>query len=196
MTRALILRRGAVAVGLALMASLSACGGDDGGGSGAKAPDDASTDDFCATFNSLFEKVLSQATSGDSAAVISALKDWAADIEDVGTPSAMPDDARHGFELFVDQAKKLDENASLEDLQNLGDDLSADDQADGEAFTTWTEENCPLDIPGLDGSDLPSIDPSDLPSIDPSDLASMDPEELESMMSELASNMSELTESP
>lgn len=186
MTRALTLRRGAVAVGLALMASLTACGDSDGG-SGAQAPDDASTDDFCEGFNSLFEKVLAQATSGDSSAVISALKDWAAEMADIGTPSEMPDGARHGFELFLDQAKELDEDATLEDLQNLGDDFSEEDQADGEEFSTWTQENCPLDIPDIDPSDLPSIDPSDLPS--------MAPEDLESMMSELESEMGELTES-
>jgi hypothetical protein len=193
MTRALILRRGAAAVGLALVASLTACGGSDGsdgsdGSSGAQAPDDASTDDFCEGFNSLFEKVLGQATSGDSSAMISALKEWAGDMEDIGTPSDMPEDARHGFELFIDQAENLDEDASLEDLQNLGEDFSEEDQADGEAFGTWTQENCPLDLPGIGSSDLPSIDPSDLPSVDPSDM--------ESMMSELESQMSGLTASP
>jgi hypothetical protein len=179
-----------VLAGLALATSLTACGGSDGGdgGSGASAPDDASTSDFCDGFNTLFDKVIAQATTGDSSAMITALKDWAGDMEDIGTPSDMPDDARHGFELFIDQAKDLDEDATLDDLQNLGDDLSEGDQADGEAFSDWTTKNCPLDIP--------SLDPSDLPSIDPSDLASMDPEDMESMMSELEEQMGSLTESP
>ena len=180
-----------VLAGLTLAASLTACGGSDGdgdGGSGGSAPDNASTSDFCDGFNGLFEAVLAQGLSADSTAMISALKDWASDMEDIGTPSDMPDDARNGFELFIEQAKDLDENASLEDLENLGDDLSEADQADGEAFSDWTEENCPLD--------LPDIDPSDLPSIDPSDMASMDPEDLESMMSELEEQMGDLTESP
>ncbi len=187
-----------ILAGLALAASLTACGGSDGG-SGSAAPDDASKDDFCEGFNGLFEKVLAQATSGDSSAMITALKDWAGDMEDVGTPSDMPDDARRGFELFVEQAKNLDEDATLADLETLGEDFSDADQADGEAFSAWTEENCPIDLPGLpsiDSSDLPSIDSSDLPSIDPSDLPSMDPSELESMMSDLASEMSDLTASP
>jgi len=178
-----------VLAGLALAAALTACGGGDDGDSGAgDAPDDASTSDFCDGFNALFEKVIAKAASGDSEAMISALKDWAGDMEDIGTPSDMPEDARNGFELFLEQAEELDENATLDDLQNLGDDLSEADQADGEAFGTWTEEHCPLD--------LPDIDPSDLPSIDPSDMASMDPEDLESMMSELEEQMGELTESP
>ncbi|WP_296604940.1 hypothetical protein [Nocardioides sp.] len=174
--------------GLALAASMTACGGSDDGGAGSSAPDNASTSDFCDGFNGLFEKVLAQGASGDSSAMITALKDWAGDMEDIGTPSDMPDDARNGFELFIDQAKDLDEDATLDDLQNLGDDLSESDQADGEAFAGWTEKNCPLD--------LPSIDPSDLPSIDPSALASMDPDDMESMMSELEDQMGDLTESP
>lgn len=173
--------------GLALAASMTACGGSEGG-SGSSAPDNASTSDFCDGFNGLFEKVLAEGASDDSSAMISALKDWAGEMEDIGTPSDMSDDARNGFELFIDQAKDLDEDATLDDLQNLGEDLSDSDQADGEAFAEWTEKNCPLD--------LPSIDPSDLPSIDPSELENMDPEEMESMMSELEDEMGELTESP
>ena len=190
MRTARFLRGAAAAASLALVASLTACGGGSGGGSGSSAPDNASMDDFCAAFNNLFESVMTEATSGgaDSSGMIAAIKKWASDMEDVGTPADMPDDARHGFELFVDQAKKLDENATLADLENLGQDLSSDDQADGEAFSAWTTKNCPLDLP----SGLPSIDPSDLPSIDPSDMPSMDPSDLESMMSEL----SELTQSP
>jgi hypothetical protein len=125
---------------------------------------------------------MAQATSGDPSTMIKALKDWAADIEKVGTPSDMPDDARHGFELFVDEAKKIEDDATLEDLQNLGEDLSSEDQADGEAFSTWTTENCPMELPSLNPSDLPSEMPTDLPT---------DPSDLESMLSEL----SQLTES-
>jgi hypothetical protein len=165
---------------------LTGCGGDDGGSS--SAPDDASKTDFCEAFNGFYEKVVSQATeSADSSAMIKALKEWAGDIEDVGTPSEMPEDARHGFELFIEAAKDIDDNASIEDLQNIGDDLSDADQKDGQAFSDWTTDNCPLDIPGLpDASDLPSDLPSDLSDL-PSDLPT-DPSELESMLSELTAS--------
>lgn len=141
--------RGLAAAGcLALVASLGACS-DDGGSSGSSAPDDASLDEFCETFNGLFDQVLSEDVAGDSAAMVRALKDWAKEIEDVGTPSDMPEDARHGFELFIEQAENIDEGATLADLEKIGEDLSEGDQADGEAFSTWTQDNCPLDLPSL-----------------------------------------------
>lgn len=181
------MRAAVTMAGMALvLAGLTGCGGDDDGG-GSSASGDASTDDFCAAFNGLYEKVLTQASEADSADMIKALKEWAADIEDVGTPDEMPEDARHGFEVFVDTAKDIDDDATLDDLQNLGDDLSEKDEKDGEAFSDWTTENCPLDIPGLpNASDLPSDLPSDLEDL-PSDLPT-DPSELESMLSELTAS--------
>jgi hypothetical protein len=150
--RAALSRTGSGIAGLALViGSLTGCGGDDGGGGGSSASDHASKEDFCEAFNGFFDKVVSKAADADSADLIAALKEWAADIEDVGTPDEMPEDARNGFELFIDQAKDIDDGATLEDLQNLGQDLSEDDQEDGEAFSTWTTDNCPLDIPGVPG---------------------------------------------
>ncbi|MCW2774625.1 MAG: hypothetical protein JWN91_2951 [Nocardioides sp.] len=182
--------RAAVTVaGMALvLGGLTGCGGGSGGGGGgASAPDDASKKDFCAAFNGFYEKVVSQATDADSASMIKALKEWAGDIEDVGTPSEMPEEARHGFELFIAAANDIDDDATLEDLQIIGDDLSDADQKDGQAFSDWTTDNCPLDIPGLpDASDLPSDLPTGLSDL-PSDLPT-DPSELESMLSELTAS--------
>jgi hypothetical protein len=146
-------RTGLVAAGAVLaMGGLTACGGSDGGDSGSSAPEDASKDDFCTAFNGLYENVMSQATSGDPSDAIAAFKDWANDMKDVGTPSEMPDDARRGFEVFVQEALKIDDDASAEDLQNLGDDLPKDDQDAGEAFGTWAQENCPAASPDLSPS--------------------------------------------
>ena len=172
--------------GAALLAGgLTGCGGGGDGDGDADAP---STKEFCGALQDFQDDFADTDPTKDLQGYIKDLKAAADKLKSVGTPADMPDDARHGFELFVDQAKKLDENATLQDLENLGEDLSSGDQADGEAFSEWTTKNCPLDLP----SGLPSIDPSDLPSIDPSDLPSMDPSDLESMMSEL----SELTQSP
>ncbi|WP_459974610.1 hypothetical protein, partial [Nocardioides pyridinolyticus] len=137
---------------LGLVAALGACSDGEGGG-GSAAPDDASLDEFCETFNGLFERVLSEDVAGDQAASVRALKDWAKDLEEVGTPSDIPDDARHGFDLFVEQAQQIEEDASLTDLEKLSEDLSEADQADGDAFSDWAQDSCPLDVPALPGSE-------------------------------------------
>lgn len=131
------------------LGGLAGCSGDDDGGSGAAAPDDASQEEFCAAFNNLFDDVLAKATSSDSAAMVRALKDWAAEIGEIGTPAEMPDDARHGFEVFVDQAREIDEDATLADLERFGEDVSESDRADADAFSDWTQGSCPLDLPDL-----------------------------------------------
>lgn len=117
----------------ALVLVLAGCSGSD-------EPDAASTDDFCAEFNALVEDVLGAGVDGQ----VTAVKDWAADMEDVGAPDEMPDDAQRGFALFLDHAADLDEDMGIEDLQRLGDGLSDDEQSDGEAFTGWVQDNCPV----------------------------------------------------
>lgn len=168
-----------------VLTGVTACGSDsagDGGGSGSAAPANASKDDFCTAFNGLYEKVMADLTSADTSKAITAFKEWAADMKDVGTPDDMPEDARRGFEVFVDAAQDIDDDASIDDLQNLGDDLSQADQDAGDTFGEWASENCPSDL-----SDLASSIPSDLPTDLPSDLPT-DPSELESMMSELTAS--------
>jgi hypothetical protein len=151
--RAWMRRTGLVTAGAVLaLGGLTACGGSDSDGGGSSAPDDASKDDFCKAFSGLYDKVMTGASSEDPSDAIAAFKDWANDMKDVGTPSEMPDDARRGFEVFIQEALKIDDNASQEDLQNLGDDLPQADQDAGDAFGDWATENCPAAIPSLDPS--------------------------------------------
>lgn len=192
----------AVAATALALGTLAGCGGDGGGGS--SAPDDASTEDFCDAFGTLFEEIMAQALTDDPSVAIEALKDWADNMEEIGTPDDIPDQARDGFEAFIDAARDLPDDATLEDLENLGDDLSEADQEAGEAFSDWAVETCPSammpDVGDLP-SDLPTEMPSELESLMsemptelPSELESMmsemptDPAELESMLSELTEN--------
>jgi hypothetical protein len=145
-------RAGLVVASTALvLGGLSACGSDDDGG-GSSAPDNASKDDFCQAFNGLYSKVMAGADSTDAKSTIAALKEWAGDMKKVGTPDEMPDDARKGFEVFVEQASQIDDDASLADLNDLGKDLPQEDQDAGDAFGDWATKNCPAptDLPSLD----------------------------------------------
>jgi hypothetical protein len=115
--------------------------GCSGGSSGAD--ESASTGDFCETFNGLVDKVL-VTNDDDQGAMVQIVKDLAKELDEVGAPEGMPDDARRGLDLFVANAANLDDRMGLEDLQQLGAAASKDDRADALAFTRWTQENCPL----------------------------------------------------
>ncbi|GAA4369386.1 hypothetical protein [Nocardioides caricicola] len=121
------------ALALVLTGSMAGCSGSD-------EPEASSKDDFCAEFNGLVEDVLGAGVDDQ----VTAVKDWAADMEDVGVPDEMPDDAERGFALFLDHAADLDEDMGVDDLSRLGADLSDDERADGEAFTGWVQDNCPV----------------------------------------------------
>lgn len=181
----------AVAAMALTLGTLAGCGGDDGGSS---APDNASQDDFCESYATLFTEIMAQAMSDDPTVAVKAIKEWAANMEDVGTPEDMPDEARDGFEVFIDAARDLPDDATLEDLEGLGDDLSESDQEAGDAFGDWATETCG-DALMPDLSDLPSEVASDLPTELPSDLESMMselPSDLESMMSDMPTDPAEL----
>ena len=165
----------AVAATALTMGTLSACGGDDDEG-GSSAPENASTEEFCEEFGSLFQDVLSEGLSGDTGALVTAMKEWAEDMQEVGTPEDMPDEAREGFEVFLDEARSLPDDATAEDLDQLGEDLPQSEQDAADTFGDWAAETCPDAL-------LPDV-PTDLPSDLGSDLPT-DPSELESMMSEL-----------
>lgn len=199
------LKRPLAAAGAAVLLalSLSACGGG--------APTDASEEDFCeAVQGNAGDEEFGQAFQDeDWDKLADLIKEQTEQIEEVGTPENIPDDAREGFEIQLDQAGDL----SADDVEKAfteGDDnpfmveVSDDEKKKIEAFTAYQAETCtpeapevpevpePTDVPSVDPSDLPSLDPSDLPSIDPDDIPSLDPEELESLESELE----KLTESP
>ncbi|WP_210439410.1 hypothetical protein [Nocardioides xinjiangensis] len=128
----------------------AACGGGGGG-----APTDASEKGFCAAANSLWADLAPEDMSapetpsdGEMARVV---EDWGNEMEEVGTPEGIPDDARKGFEAVVDQAKDVDaadfSAESLEELGRGGADASEEVQQQAEAFADYLTETCgnPLD---------------------------------------------------
>ena len=129
------MRAAVVTVVVALV--LAGCSG------GSSGDDTASVDDFCETFNGLVDKVL-VTNDDDQGAMVRIVKDLAQELDEVGAPEGMPDDAVRGLDLFVANAANLDDQMGLEDLQRLGAEASKEDRADALAFTRWTQENCPL----------------------------------------------------
>lgn len=124
------LRRLGAAAGLALAATaLSACGGPS------EAPEDASTEDFCAAFTDFPEP-----EEGEDSPSQDTVDAYVDNLEETGTPEDMPDDARKGWEAWVDTMSEIDVDDSEEDLEKEVEELQED--ADVKAFQEYAGEAC------------------------------------------------------
>ncbi len=104
-----------------LAVSLTACGGG--------APTDASSEDFC----NVFVGAQDAETGAD-------VRDFGEELEEVGTPDDISDEAREGFEVFVEAIADVDEDADANDLADP--DLSSDEEKKFEAFISYAGETC------------------------------------------------------
>lgn len=123
----------AAAGAAALLAfSLTACGG---------APDDASKDDFCKTFNdSAFAQDIDPE---DFDAQADALNEYSENLEEVGTPEDISDDARNGFEVIVEAFGDVDaDDLEDEDAQKAIEEKYKDDEEDVNAFFEYAANKC------------------------------------------------------
>jgi hypothetical protein len=131
------LPRPAAALACAFLAAftLTACGGGP--------PTDASVADFCAAVN---DKAWAAGLEADSSGkeIVEALGTWRDELEKTGTPDGIPDDARKGFEITVDTLGDLKaaDFDSADDLANLNDDLSSDEQDQVDALTDYSTKSC------------------------------------------------------
>src|SRR3990170_716736 len=108
--------------GLVLVVGLTAgCGG--GGG----APADASEEEFCTSYQSLLSD-LDLTSEPSEADMVAALKAWAEDMLETGTPDDISDEEREGFDLTTDLVADLDDDATEEDFEALEESVSDDEQ--------------------------------------------------------------------
>lgn len=121
------------------------CGGDGGGG----APDNASQEDFCDAYTSIFDGMDLESEPSNEEAV-RMMKDWGERMEETGTPEDMSGEAREGFELMVDTLAEIDDDITAEDLDKIGDDWSAEQEKQGEALQEYVGENCEFSLPGME----------------------------------------------
>lgn len=150
-------RTALLAASLALVAGTTiGCGGDDGGGGGAAASDEpptnASTAEFCGGFKDLITELSSLGADAKPAEAVATLKKSGDALGEVGTPEAMPDDARAGFVLVLDEIEKLDDDATREDINGLGADISKDQQTDMDAYEKYLQETCAKELGGAGGT--------------------------------------------
>ena len=139
-------------------AATSACGG---GG----APTDASETDFCDTQSSLFSDLLPEDMADpelpSDEEMAQAVKDWGRELEEVGTPDDISDDARAGFEQLVEQAGEIDAADfsidQLEELEQGGADASEAAQREAEAFADYLTETCGNPLDDIEMPELPEM---------------------------------------
>ena len=132
------IKRPAVALGAAVLLalSLSACGG---------APTDASEKDFCEAYNGFGE--VGEIDEDDFEAQADAANDYAEELEEVGTPEGIPDDARKGFEVWVEVFGDINaDDLEDEDAQKAIEDKYEDDEDDVEAFSAYVGETCTPEV--------------------------------------------------
>ena len=125
------------ALALLLAAGLSACAGPT-------VPTDASTEDFCDVQGTLFADLDlgggGPAPTSDD--IVASLRDWADEVEEVGTPADMPDDARAGFDRVVQLARQATPEDFDENDTPSMPEMSAEEQEQATAFTAYVGETC------------------------------------------------------
>ena len=112
--------------------SLSSCGGP---------PTDASKSEFCGAFQD-FQKSTQNFSDGDDAKIIKALKDFGDKLQEIGTPSNISDSARAGFEKTLDQIDGLKDDAKVDELSKLDDELSSQEKKNSDAFDKYLTDEC------------------------------------------------------
>lgn len=132
----------AALAGLALAASLLvACSGDP---EPADASGDVDGEAFCAPIDDFLAEMYAHVDDVPTEdEMVDALHALAERMEEVGTPSDIPQRAQRGFEIFVEQIQEVTVEDISGDLQDLTAGLSKADQKAGDAFLTWRNERCP-----------------------------------------------------
>ena len=131
------MKQALIAATLVLVAGTTVgCGGSDG------PPADASKGDFCGNFEDIGKDLGKLGADAKDSDIVKAIKDAGQKLEDTGTPSGIPDDARTGFELEVKKIGELDDNASKDDIDKLDSGLDDAEQKQVDAFNTYVDDTC------------------------------------------------------
>ena len=118
--------------------SVSGCSDSGAGGAGNR---ESSVEDFCSALGTFRDEV-SEADSSDLAAYIRTLKAAADEVHGVGVPDDMPAEAEEGFDLTIRRIQDLADDATQQDVAQLGD-VSDEDQRKLDALGDYIESACP-----------------------------------------------------
>ena len=138
----------------------TACGGGSGG-----APTDASEKDFCDTQSSLLGDLLArrhdQPRGPDQRRDGQGRQGLGEELEEVGTPEDIPDDARKGFEAVISRPTRstppTSPSRSSRSSEQGGADASEEARKQAQAFTNYLTEKCGNPLEDLDLPEMPEM---------------------------------------
>ncbi len=154
-----------LAVPLLMIGLLAGCGGDDSSSaasdeptssaststsSSASAPADGGT---VQAFCGVLIGILQQPPEGTSdAEALKLLKNIAAQLEQVGTPEDMPENAARALQTAIDKINALPDDASQKEVSKAAADLSAAEKKDQVALGEYVQEKCMGGVPSAASS--------------------------------------------
>lgn len=142
-----------VLISTALVAVLSSalvgCG-DDESTTGADDPGIADTaavpDDFCVALTGVAEAYGAASADDLTEEDVVAIKAAVTRLVEVGVPEDMSDDAQEGFVLVTSEVLDLPDDATIEELEAAGEDVTGADEEKADAFDDYVDQAC--DAPG------------------------------------------------
>lgn len=169
-------RRAAAGLSVLLAVSLSACGSDDSSGGGGDepeaAPESASVEDFCAAYTGDPSDLPSDPSPEEQ---VQSIQDAIEELADVGTPEDMPEEAKAGFDVYLEAAadlepedvQALEEAAQAPDPKAASEEVlgfSEEEAAQVDALQQYGMETCVPEAPSGAPTDIPSPTQSPSPS--------------------------------
>ena len=151
-----------LAVPLLMIGLLAGCGGDDSSSAASDEPTSAassssssaaaeggSVEAFCNVLIGILQQP-PQGTSDKDA--LKLLKGIAAQLEQVGAPADMPEDAARALQTAIDKINELPDDATQEEVSKAADDLTADEKKDQQALGEYVQEKCMGGVPSAASS--------------------------------------------
>ncbi|WP_158647803.1 hypothetical protein [Nocardioides houyundeii] len=139
------------AVGLLLVGGLAlGCGESED-----DTPEPTTKERHCSAYQSFFSERASHGSDASDAEVVATLKGWGEDLEEIGAPEDMTEDAKAGHDIWVDLIGQVRDDANQSEVVALEAGLSGKQVAEVEEFFAYNDSEC------LSASSGPTDQPSD-----------------------------------
>ena len=152
-----------LAVPLLMIGLLAGCGGDDSSSAASDEPTTAASSSSSAAaedeggsveaFCNVLIGILQQPPEGTSDKdALKLLKGIAAQLEQVGAPADMPEDAARALQTAIDKINELPDDATQDEVSKAAADLTAEEKKDQKALGAYVQQKCMGGVPSAASS--------------------------------------------